>query len=607
MPETQSTLFARLESEISSYLSRSIEISPGVTHSQYSVINRIYKFRNRDLSGTKINSDLSYNYYFDIISPRADSEIKNLRFDSKHIMVFSRNPIKDFAAVFLSNASLKAWMAENGEDVKLKSAVEEFVSNGNIGFKKVNGGYEIVDPLNTYITNPRAENVDDTDIIERHEMTASALKRMSQWDQDKVDEVIKDLGNKVFKSAALTTPAETSGKKYEIFEFTGEISEQEFNQVKGIEGGDEQTYFLAKIVIAGLQEGGKGEKYTLFAEKLGANENISDYYIYAHRGKYEGRFWRVGMYEQLFDHQIRANEIGNQLARGLEWASKTIFRSKDSKVLQNIRADMDNGDVIITDDLSQVEVRMQSIDQLIADWNRLMNDADKLSNSYEVVRGEALPSGTPFRMGMLMDQNAGKLFTLLRQKLTLPYKRVFREWVLPELLKDMKGKDVFRFVGETDILDQLREIIVESWYASNLVAIGPHTKETAIAIKQEKLDELRKTDPAIENSKEIWDGVQPRLFVTITGENYEISEQIQDLIQLVGLEQDPERINWILDNIYRARNIPIPPKKQEQPPAPQMPMPGQETPQQGQMAKPARPQPRPQPKPQPPQMPVAGE
>ena len=566
MGRNQSTLYSRIETEIKNYISGKIEISPRVYFSQYETINRIYRFRNRDLSGTKINSDLSYNYYFDIISPRVDGEVKNLRFDSKHIMIFSQNPIKDFAAVFIANASLKSWMNKNQEGIKLKTAVEEFVANGNVGFKRIKGGYEIVDPLNTYITNQRAETVDDTDIIERHEMTASQLKRMTEWDQDVVDRVIKELGNKSFKASEMTTPIPSSQKRYEIFEFTGEVNEKEFNQVRGLEGGDENKYFLAKVVVAGLKENGTGEKFTLFAERLSGK--LSDYYLYAHRGRYEGRFWRVGMYELLFDHQIRANEIGNQLARGLEWASKVVFRSKDSKVLQNIRADLDNGDVIITEDLDQVDVRMRGLDQLIADWNRLMNDADRLSNSYEIVRGETLPSGTPFRMGLLMDENAGKLFVLNRQKITIPYKQVFRDWVLPELVKDLSGEKIFMFTGETEILDQLRQVLVESWYAQNLVAIGPHTKEVADAIKQEKLDEIRKVDPAIKNSKEIWDGVLPRLFVTITGENYEFTEQVQDLVQLVGLEQDPERISWILDQIYRIRNIPIPPKREEKPAEP---------------------------------------
>lgn len=577
MPEQTSTLYKRIETEIENYLSKKVEISNGVNYSQYEIINRINKFTNHDQSGDKINPDLSYNYWFDIISPRVDSEVKNLRFDSKNILVFSQNPRKDFAAIFVANASLKNWLSENGEDIKLKTVIERFTANGNVGFKRVKGGYNIIDDVNTYITNIKAETENDTDFIERYEMTASQIKRMSAWDQTVADTVIKDLGNKTFTSAPETTPIDTSGKKYEIFEFTGEVNEKEYNLIAGISAeGDENNFFLAKVVVAGLHKNKKGSKYTLFAEKLVGN--MSDYYIYAHRGRYTGRFWRVGMYELLFDHQIRANEIGNGLAAGLAWASKVVFKSEDNQILQNIRADIDNGDVIITKDLSQVDVRMRGTDQLIADWNRLMADADRLSNSYDVVRGEAMPSQTPFRMGLLMDQNSGKLFTMLRQKVTLPYKRVFKNWVLPELIKDMKATDVFRFTGETDILDQLYEIIVNSWYMDNLVKIGPHTEDVGKAIKQEKLDAIKKEDPTLKNAKEIWEGIRSRTFVTITGENSNIEDLIQDLMALVPLESDPNRIAWILDTIYKARGIPIPPPKPPEP-APVVAQPTNNTPQ----------------------------
>ena len=558
------TLFKRMESDIENYLFNMVEISDGVFFNQNDLIKRIYKFKNKSLQD-KLNSDLSYNYYFDICSPRVDSEVKNLRFDSKNILVFSNNPTKDFAAVFLANANMKDWLAENGEDIKLKEVIEEYVANGNVGFKKIDGSYEMVDPLNTYIIDITAKDIEDTDVIERHEMTAFDLKKMAAWDN--VDKVIEGMGNKTFTTSELNTSVDTTKNMYEIFEFTGEVSEKEFNEVQKRDGGDENKFFLAKIIVAGLKKGGKGEKIVLFADKL--DGKMSDYYLYAHRSKYNGRFWREGMYEMLFDHQIRANDIGNQLATGLEWASRVIFRSKDSKVLQNIRADLDNGDVVITDDLAQVDVRLHGLDQLIADWNRLMTDADRISNSYDVVRGESLPSGTPFRLGLLMDQNAGRLFVVLRQKLTLVYKRVFREWILPELVKGMKGKDIFRFVGDTEILDQLREIVANNWYMENLVKIGPHTTEMAEAIKQEKLDELREIDPVIKNTEDIWKAVLPRLFVTITGEGYIYSETVQDVLQLIPYETDPERVDYLLDMVYKIRGISVPPKKEQKPPEPQ--------------------------------------
>jgi hypothetical protein len=119
-----------------------VEISEGVYSSQYQTIKRLMKFKNRDLAGTKIDDDLRYIYYFDIISPRVDSNIKNLNIDTKNIFAFSDNPREDFAAVFISNTALRDWMNENGEANELKSAIEEYVSNGNVGWKVVGDGYE---------------------------------------------------------------------------------------------------------------------------------------------------------------------------------------------------------------------------------------------------------------------------------------------------------------------------------------------------------------------------------------------------------------------------------------------------------------------------------
>jgi len=555
---TSSGLYARIETEINNYLGAKVEISDGVKFSQYQTIKRLYKFRNQTLGDSKINEDLSYDYYYDIITSRVDTEVKNLRFDTKHVLIFSRSPAIDYAAVYVANVMLKDWMGNNGEDEKLKAAVEEYSANGNVGFKRVGDGYEKIDPLNTYPTNPLAETIDETALIERYDMSASEMKAMAAWDQDKVNKVILDLNNKSFKATDLSTDISSSSDNYEIFEFSGEVNEKEYNGVLGLEGGDPNEFFLAKVIIAGLRDNGTGAKYPLFVEKL--DKKLSHYYLYAHRGSYTKRFWRKGLYEKLFDYQIRANEIGNQLARGLDWASRVIFQSTDSTVLQNIRADMDNGDVVIAKDLQQLDVRMRGLDQLIADWNRLMEDADRVANSFEVSRGESLPSGTPFRLGALLNQNAGLMHTLIRQKITLIYKRVFREWVMPKLIKDLKGEEVFTLLGDVDVLEELRKLAVDTWYFQNLVAIGPHTKEVAIALKQEKLEEMQKVDPNIENNKEIWKNVLPRLFVTITGENSDLGDQVTDLVNLLSLEQDPVRINFLLDQIYKIRGIPVPPR-----------------------------------------------
>lgn len=555
--------YKRLENEISFYLNNKIEISDGVDFSQHDTIQRIMKFKNRDLAGTKIDEDLRYLYHFDIISPRVNNEVKNLRLDTKHIMPYSENPREDFPPVFIMEAKLRDWMQETGEAKDLKKAIDEFVANGNVGFKKTEDGFERVDPTNTYITNQTAETVEETDIIERHEMSASEVKEMEENGWENVDEVIRKHGNKSFQTNEETTDEETTKEYYELYEFTGEVSEKEFKELQGEKGGDEDKYFLAKVIVSGLSRSGEGDKITVFAESL-EGDDMTDWYRYAHRGKYEGRFWRVGMYELLFDHQVRANEIGRQIAAGLEWASKIIFRSSDSSILQNIRSDLTNGDIIISDDLQQVDVRLRNLDQLINDWNRLIKDADSLANSHEVARGESLPSGTPFRLGALLDENTNKYFKFLRQKFAIVYREVFEEWVMPKMVEELSGEEIFRLTGNTEMLDRFRKVAVDSWYMNNLVKIGPHTKEEAKAIKNEKMEELKEADPVIENTDEIWDGVLERLHITIVGENKDVSGQLETIANLIQLEDDPQRRAFLLNSIYKMKGIPVPPKEDQQ-------------------------------------------
>jgi len=268
------------------------------------------------------------------------------------------------------------------------------------------------------------------------------------------------------------------------------------------------------------------------------------------------------MYELLFDYQVRANEIVNQLARGLDWASKVVFKSDDSKTVQNIQTDVANGDVIKTKDLAQVDVRMRGLDQLIADWNRLLQDADRVANSFEIVTGEEMRGNTTFRLGLLMDTNVNKLFYFLRQKLGIAYNKVFKDWVLPELVKDLSGKEIIRVTGDAGFMERFRRLAVDNWYVLNLARIGPHTAEIATVLKEAKYQEMLKTDPYIKNSEKIWKDVLKRLWITITGENTDFSDEYQKMSSMLQFETDPIRRAFLLDRIYAMLGLPVPPKVQ---------------------------------------------
>src|SRR5205807_1145211 len=127
----------------------------------------------------------------------------------------------------------------------------------------------------------------------------------------------------------------------------------------------------------------------------------------------------------------------------------------------------------------------------IEEWNIVQQHANDLANSSPIVTGEGLPQRMPFQVAALLNQNANKLFDYIRQKLAIPYSQIFQEWIIPEQIADMKAKDVLRLTGDPAILDRLYQMIVDDWYVSNLLAIGPHGQEIADTLKAQKLDELK--------------------------------------------------------------------------------------------------------------------
>jgi len=579
------TIFGQIENEIQSYLEDFVEISEGYKFSQYRLIKRIMLYANQVLPKGKLDAQGNYKYWIDIIQPRIDSEVKNVDFDTKDISFWSESK-EDAGPMLICNLALKEWMRNNDQATQLNESVEEGAGWGNVVWKQVKGGYDRMNLKDFYVINQQARTLNETPVIERHLMTQSDMReKKGIWSN--VEEAIKECGNKWF-----SVPAESGIREskqtpyYEVYERNGEVCEYDLYEAmrlagKEVEGeGSKDKYVLAKIVAIGLKYGdSNGKKIILYADTLPGV--MSDFYKEYHRGRYNGRWFRVGIYELLFDIQTRANEISNQIARGLDWASKTIFRTQDNLIANNIMTDMRNGDVIKSTDLQQVEVRMRGLDQLIADWNRLMAAADRLCNSYEVVAGESLPTNTPFKLGALINQNANKLFDYIREKMSIAFQEVFTDWIMPDITDDLKQKDVLRLTGDPEMLNRYYVMLVDEWYAKNCLALPPHGPEVTASIKAAKLQELSKNKEAIVRLEKGWlEDVQPRISVIISGENIDLASNMQTLATFIQLEGDPVRRTALIEQAMRLKGMDVASLPKTPPPQP-----GQEPVKYGSMAK----------------------
>lgn len=555
----QTPLMKQIEREISDYTTKSVNLGDNINYSQHKLVRRIVLFETHTYPTGKFDSQGNYKYWFDIQSPRIDSEVKNIDFDTRNVEVYTPSKLDDTANIIV-NLRLTEWMREKGQSEEINTAIEEGSGWGNIVWKKIRGSYERLDLRNTYVINQAARTLKESPVIEYHPSTQTDIRAMaSKWKY--TDEVLLKCGENSYKRDDNSLAEETTTPQYSIYERNGEVSlvdlktqRMKMGFEETITNEDKGKYVLAKVITAGTQNSNGAVKirYVMFADEI-SKMPYKEY----HRGRYKGKWFREGIYELTFDVQVRANEIGNQIARGLEWASKKVFYSPDKLAIQNILTDLKNGDLIRTTTLTAVDVRMEGFDQLVAEWNRLMVIADDLTNSREIVDGQASP-GQPFRLGALLNTNANKLYDFIREKLAIPFTEVFGEWIVPDLVSELKAQDVLRLTGDPEMLARLYQMVVESWYVDNLIAIGPHSPDVAAMIKTKKLEELMKDKKVfIKEFRKFFEEYKPRVAVVITGENVDLQEKLQTLGTFIQMEADPVRRSYLIEKAMRLKGMDV--------------------------------------------------
>lgn len=94
----------QISQEIDSFTNNSVDISEGISFSQYKIVKRISLYQNQVYLSGKTDSQGRYKYFYDIVSSRVNSEIKNIDFDTKDVRIYGEP--KDKLATFLSNMYL---------------------------------------------------------------------------------------------------------------------------------------------------------------------------------------------------------------------------------------------------------------------------------------------------------------------------------------------------------------------------------------------------------------------------------------------------------------------------------------------------------------------
>lgn len=375
------------------------------------------------------------------------------------------------------------WTRENDYGQMLNELNKDFSKYGTCVLRRIGKKIERI-PLSKLINSQDASSLKKAPeeggyVILEHNLSYYQMKNMPDWENE---DIVKFKGKK---------------KVYEMYT----LIDSEYLD----EDTDEEQVLAVCFVCPGLEREGI-DNPVLFKERI---DEVP--FEEAHWDKQDGRWMGIGVVEDLIENQVATNVIENIRRKHLIWGSKKIFQSQEPNV-KNLSAEVMDGQVIEVGSRGEItpiplESRSLAEMQQASDaWNK---NTEQRSFSFEVSTGESLPSGTPFRLGVVLSNSAARHFDLKRENFGLFLYRSFFSQLLPIFKKDTKAHNIAVANGEEGI-ELVKNAFVKTntkiRYDDNLLAGNVRSWEEIEAEVSEELDKkpflfVSMPDKAYDNAK----------------------------------------------------------------------------------------------------------
>lgn len=465
---------------------------------------------------------------------RADVASKQMDIDTKNI-VFIPDDFSSDIACTIYRRKFKRFAKDNGLGNTLNDMVEDYPFYGSLVIKKVGKRFEIID-LNKLRNQPDAKDLKSASyVIIEHEMKMWEAQAMPNWDLSGLDYKWDD--------------------DITVFERYGRVPARFFDP-----SADEKESIETVSFIAYDKKGKKVDSRLLFIEQIEEKP-----FLEVHWKKRKGRWLGVGVIEENFENQKARNAVFNMRMRSTLWSSKHIYQSSDESVGKNLVSEVRDGEVMYVTaggQITPVNVQSQGTNDFNTTEDTIEKNADQRAFTYEVMTGENMPSGTPFRLGVIMSESANSHFALKREKLAILIKQVIYDFVFPDFYKSISKESIEAIMhGEEDYQDLLDDVIK--------VKIGEFTKKLVFTeFRLPTPDEIEVFTNAVQNAKGfeinvIKDELKDAKYsidIVITGEAIDVNKKIETLTtqyQVMVQAGDP-RANIILERLGKLTGEKLP-------------------------------------------------
>lgn len=399
--------------------------------------------------------------WYPLTEIHVENVVKNIDLDQKDIGFVSKD--KEHSELTeLTRAAVRERLSDMYFGEKLDQFTRNLAIDGTAVWKTYEEDGELritpVDLLNVYL-DPTSNSIQEAyRFTERTLMFPEEIMAMSGWSTEGMDKDIPTGVPRVDPSFMRNGGGATSNVKlWDVYETWGNIPKHLVTH----DIRDKDIEIAGHIVVAGIDSPGN-ERVLLIEEntKKDKEGNALKPYEEAWYTRVPNRWHGRGVAEKLLTLQIYANIVFNVRINRSRISQLGLFKARKGagitpQMLNSLPA---NGIVMLNN--------MQDLEQLVVqevgassykDEEVINSITERLTNAFEIVTGEALPSSTPATNAVIQNQNAKSGFSLIKAGVASFLTRWMDRHGLPIIAKGLTAGSIVRFASSDDNFRELTE------------------------------------------------------------------------------------------------------------------------------------------------------
>ena len=536
------------------YLYSQIEIVPGYTFNQNINIQKIHKYYNshyNDGDYETINGIMRKKVFWNLGKRRATIATKQIDIDTKDFLLLSENQATEWN-VNLLEKRLKAWMKTSKYAKILNQIADELPVYGSVILRKTKEGAELADLRYTFLEQSAPNLMKSRYVIFKHLMTPESMREMSgTWDN--VNEAINKFAvtsTKSYENGGQINIQHTT-PELEVYERFGEVPRSFFeNDGANIEQGSEANddYVYGRWIVAGVDnvvtiatvnpaQITHAPGVVLFKEQLKKKDSP---FKEVHYRQTKGRWQGIGIIEDTFEDQRMVNKTKDQEDKAQELASLILFQTATDMAAKNVLTDVDNGEILKS---SSPISRLDNTNKNIGDMTKIAQEYEKHADletfSSDLLGGEQTPASATLGAVKTQLQASSSVYEYKKENFGLFLKEFIEDLVFPEFEKEITEKHSFRYTGDMQEMQTLRERVVNGYIRAKIFA-GEMPVPTQEEYQQLMTDWVKMyakqgSKMWIEVEKDFFKNLNYEVSLEITGEGKNVQQWLSNLQAVFGL------------------------------------------------------------------------